>query len=160
MNSRIRTGEWVALLGTTILIDIGQFILDFFVIGVIINRFLDVAIGFLLPVYFWLRGVNMSDWKKLLAAGGAFGLEEVGLGGDDGLPFWSAEVGAVWVITAAEQKLGRGGLIEAAEEEADKEQPLNRNGVRLPQNVRKPLNRDGIRPPNRDIRPPDGGLSR
>jgi hypothetical protein len=154
----MKTWEWIALIILTGLLDIVQVILDFFVIGVVLNRIIDIVVGILLPVYFWFRGVNMGDWKKLLTAFGGFALEEVGLGGDDGLPFWTLEVGVVWAFVVAEKKAASNPLLSKAMGVMNKMGsvtnmatdmgPLNQAGKRLPSAIQQPLNQGGVRLPN------------
>jgi len=136
MQCKIKTAEWILLVILTIILDIIQVILTLFVIGVIVNRFIDVIVGFGLPAYFWMRGISATNWKRLLAYAGCFGLEEVGLGGDDGLPFWTLEVIVVWLTVIADNKLAAnpiaGKIMNAAQMANRIRQPLNQGETRLP----------------------------
>ena len=136
MNSKIKTWEWITLIIATLAIDVVQVILTFFVVGIVINRFIDIAVGFGLPIYFWVRGVSMLDAKKIAAAVLAGLLEEMGLGGDDGLPLWTAEVIVIWVIVTGEKKLANNPLASKA-----------MNLARQVNNARSPVNNNGIRQP-------------
>ena len=80
MNCKIKTWEWTFLIVATIILDIIQVILECFVIGIILYRIIDIVVGFCLPIYFWFRGVSMTNWKNLLSMFGGFAFEEVGLG--------------------------------------------------------------------------------
>jgi hypothetical protein len=140
--------EWIFLIVATIILDIVQVILEFFVIGIILNRIIDIVVGFCLPIYFWLRGVGMNDWKRWLAFLGGFGLEEVGLGGDDGLPLWTAEVAVVWLTVVVEKRVAKQMqkhpiLSKAVGVVQQINAPLNKDGKRLPRSSVSPLNQNG-----------------
>jgi hypothetical protein len=157
MNSKMKTWEWIALIIATIILDIVQVLLVFIAIGVILNRIIDIVVGILLPLYFWLRGVNMGDWKKIATVFGGFALEEVGLGGDDGLPFWTLEVIVVWLFVIAEKKAADSAILGGAMNVAlnSGKGPANRmvggKMMRQPPVIQKPMNQGGVRLPNGGI---------
>ena len=146
MGSRISTGEWVALIVGTIVLDIAQVILTFMAIGLLLNRVIDLIVGIGLPAYFWTRGVSMNDWKRWASFIGAFGLEEIGLGGDDGLPLWTLEVIVVWLTVAAEKR--RSARTQPAQTQPAQTQPLYANGRREAR---------GDAPAGEDEMPPEEG---
>ena len=88
-GSKISNFEWWLVVGATFCIDLIQIILDFFAVGVIVNRLIDIAVGMTLGFYFWIRGVKM-DSKKIFAWIGTFVGEEIP--GIDALPFWTGDV--------------------------------------------------------------------
>lgn len=90
MASRINPTEWKLLIGFMAFVDIGQLILDGFVIGLVTNRIIDLIIGFLLPVYFFFRGISIFTLKRAGAFFGTLGLEALVIG--DGLPLWTLDV--------------------------------------------------------------------
>ncbi len=135
MSSKIGTGEWFILIFGTLALDGVQFALDLVAVGIIINRFIDAAVGFGLPAYFWWRGVKMNA-SRGLAYGGGFILEEIGLGGDDGLPLWTLEVAVVW-LTVYLEKRATGN--PAAQNTADTAYAINQ--------AQTPFNESGRREP-------------
>lgn len=88
-GSRISNTEWWLVVGAVGCIDLIQFILDFFAIGILVNRFIDIIVGMSLGLYFWMRGVKM-DSKKVLTLIGAFVAEEVPV--LDAAPLWTGDV--------------------------------------------------------------------
>ncbi len=99
-GSKISNLEWGLVIGATAVVDVVQFVLDIFVIGAIVNRFIDIVVGMTLPFYFYIRGVKL-DSKKVLGMAGAFGLEMVP--GLDALPLWTLDV----VYTMSMDKLDK-----------------------------------------------------
>lgn len=95
MGSKISNTEWGLVIGALLAIDVFQFILDMFVIGVVANRFIDMGVGMILPFYLKIRGVKL-DKKKIGGMVGAFFLEMVP--GLDALPLWSLDgvMNMVW----------------------------------------------------------------
>jgi hypothetical protein len=168
MNCKIGLVEWIILIILTIMLDVVQVILDLFIIGIVLNRIIDLIVGFCLPLYFWFRGVSMKSGKNWAAFLGAFGLEEIGLGGDDGLPLWTAEVGVVWLTVTADKiiqriKLKHPLFAKVMDINKTLNTPLNKDGVRLPQTRTAPLNQSGMRLPTTPslpvLSPTPGGIS-
>src|SRR3989304_866772 len=110
-RSRISNTEWGILMGVMILIDITQVILDIFLIGLILNRFIDIIVGMALPFYLYMRGVKMTA-KKIWSMVGSFGLEFSGIG--DVLPLWTLDVALIMTWEKAEEKVEGSGLGAAA----------------------------------------------
>lgn len=78
---------WI-LLPLGILTDIIQVILDFFAIGVVVNRMIDIFVALILLPAFWLSGV--SDRAALLILGAALVGEELPV--VDVMPFWTLDI--------------------------------------------------------------------
>ncbi len=103
MSSRISNTEWGLIIGTFILIDIGQIILDLFFIGVVANRAIDIVV---FPVWFFYqktRGIKLNS-QKIIPLVGTFLLEMVGVQSLDALPLWTAEAIYIMVLYKAEKK--------------------------------------------------------
>lgn len=143
-KSGISKVGWFILLGLTIIIDIVQIILDFFAIGIIVNRIIDIVVGFCLPLYFWIKGISLTNWKRLAAITGGFVLEAIP--GLDALPLWSAEVAVVWGTVVAENKISNIPVLGKAYNMVNNLN--NKQGIRQPNNQRSPVNTTpGVRLP-------------
>ncbi|MEO8637925.1 MAG: hypothetical protein ABI430_03430 [Candidatus Taylorbacteria bacterium] len=110
--------EWGLVLTATIICDAVQIVLDFFVIGAIINRFIDIAVGMILPIYFYLRGVKMTS-KKIWSMIGAFVGEFIPV--VDALPLWSLDVALIMAWEKAEEKAEGTGLGKVMEVAANRD---------------------------------------
>jgi hypothetical protein len=151
------------LVGLFVIIDIIQIILDFFAIGLVINRFIDVAIGVGLPLFLRTQGVKLANPKRLLAMIGAFVGEMIP--GVDALPLWTADILFTWSTVKAEEALAKvpGGKIVAeaiAKNQEGQAQKNTRSGPPpLPEDRSSPDTNTPInspQPPDRtmqDIRP-------
>lgn len=86
--SRIGYFEWWAALAFFGFIDLVQIILNFFLIGGIVNR-LDFIVGGLMVGYLYIRGYkfDMNDW---LWVGATMLAEEIPV--IDSAPFWCVDV--------------------------------------------------------------------
>jgi len=73
-----------------------------FVVGVVANRFIDIATGMIKTFYLWVRGVRL-DSKKIWALIGAFIFEEVP--GLDALPLWTLDGVMDMVWDKADKKI-------------------------------------------------------
>ncbi len=105
MASRISKTEWKILVGLAVIVDGIQIILDFFGIGIIVNRFIDVAVGIALPLYLQTQGVSMANPKRLLGMLGAFVGEMIPV--VDSLPLWTADVLFTWSTVKAEELIAK-----------------------------------------------------
>jgi hypothetical protein len=101
MGSKISNTEWGLVIGVGIVLDIGQYFLDFFVIGVFINPFIDIGVGMALPLYFSLRGIKV-DMKKGLAWLGSGVIESLTAGL---IPLWTADIVITLFLDKADKKL-------------------------------------------------------
>jgi len=93
--------EWHFLIGAAVTVDLMQAMLDFFGIGLVINRFIDIVVGMALPFYLSIRGVKMTG-RRVGSIIGAFILEEIP--GIDALPLWTADVLYIYATVRAEEK--------------------------------------------------------
>ncbi len=127
--------EWKILGIIIAMIDLLQFILDMFAVGVVVNEIIDVVVGFSLPLYFQIRGVSMFNPKRA----GAFLATLVGeaIPIANALPLWTLDVYVTYLTTK-----GEGLLIENVPDitnsipknigNARKQGPKYQNGVRSP----------------------------
>lgn len=69
-RSEVSSIEYGLIIGVLLFVDIIQVGLDFFAIGVVINRFLDIVVGGALLLFLFLRGElkNSQTRKRLLTA--------------------------------------------------------------------------------------------
>lgn len=98
---KISNFEWTLLLAVAILIDIVQIILNFFGIGLGLNRYITLLAAMSLLTYLGLRGVRPTA-GRLLSLFGTFLGEEIP--GADMFFFWSIEVWFLWSSTSKEEK--------------------------------------------------------
>ena len=101
-KSKISTFEWCLVLGVALTLDLIQFFLDAYVIGIVVNRFIDICIGMALPLYLKLRGIKLNA-KRVGGILLSFFFEMIPL--VDGLPLWSADIIYTWVTVRADDKL-------------------------------------------------------
>jgi hypothetical protein len=88
-SNRMTNFDWGLLIGIAASLDLAQIILDFWVIGVVVNRFIDLFFGMTLSFVLWIKGVKM-DSKKIVALACAFVGEMIPV--VDSLPLWTADV--------------------------------------------------------------------
>lgn len=88
-KSKISYTEWFLVISALFMVDLVQLVLDFFVIGVILNRFIDIFVGMAWALYLQLRGESLADIKRLIGLLTTFVAEEVP--GLDALPFWGLD---------------------------------------------------------------------
>ncbi|MBI2476334.1 MAG: hypothetical protein HYV67_03770 [Candidatus Taylorbacteria bacterium] len=100
----ISNTEWGMVISLLFIVDGIQIGLDLlFQIGVIVNRFIDVVVGFAWPTYLYLRGVNLKSVKVVGSILLTFFLEEIP--DVDALPLWGADGLFVLSVTKAEEKI-------------------------------------------------------
>ena len=79
-KSKVSTFEWGIVIGLLIVTDIAQIILDFFAIGVVVNRIIDVIVALGLVFYLLIRG-ELSDpgtrTRTIAIIAASFAAEEV-----------------------------------------------------------------------------------
>lgn len=104
MGSKISNIEWSFIIGTLIVIDLIQIILDVLIIGLVANRIIDLCVGIALPFYLKIRGVKL-DSKKIIGMVGAFLFEQVP--GLDALPLWSLDGVMNMMLDKADRKIAQ-----------------------------------------------------
>ncbi len=97
--------EWGFLFTIAALFDFaiqpGLDLVTWFTAGVIMNRLIDVALGFILLIYCLLNG--LTSVKQISSIIATFGLEFIGIG--DFLPLWVADIFIIMVWHKAELRL-------------------------------------------------------
>ena len=93
--------EWGLILFVLLIIDLIQFGLVLLAIGLVVNRFIDIAVGFLFYLYCMLRGIMMGA-KQITSLLTTFGIEFLGPG--DALPLWIADGALIMAWHKAAQK--------------------------------------------------------
>lgn len=101
MSSKISNTEWGLVIGFAAMIDLIQFILNLFVIGLAVNRIINFVIGPSLALYYKIRGVKMNS-KKVGSLVGSFALELIPV--LDVLPAWTGNVVMTMLWDKAEKK--------------------------------------------------------
>lgn len=130
-------GKWERRIGYSFaaVVDIAQIILDFFAIGAVVNRFIDIAMGALILIYGALRGLWTIN--KFLIFLAYFAGEMIPF--VDALPFWTLDILNLY-----------GGTVRTKEEVVT--EPVE--GITAPRGGRlPPANQDGIRAPRNAIPP-------
>lgn len=104
-KSKVSTFEWGIVIGLLIVTDIAQIILDFFAIGVVVNREIDFVVAFGLVFYLLIRG-ELSDPKTRTRAiaiiVASFIAEEVPF--LDLAPFWFGDGIYLWNLSRKRNK--------------------------------------------------------
>jgi hypothetical protein len=72
---RISNREWWAVVWILGCIDLAQFVLDFFAVGLVVDTFVDVVVGMGFGLYLQMKGQSLATPKRLFAFLGALGLE-------------------------------------------------------------------------------------
>ena len=88
-ESKISNTEWGLVIGALFMIDGVQVGLDLFVIGLIINRFVDIFVWLSFGLYLQLRGESLANPKRLIGLVVTFLGEEIPAA--DALPFWGLD---------------------------------------------------------------------
>src|SRR4051812_9051216 len=89
-ESKISNTEWGLVIGALAVIDLIQLLLDVaFGIGIIVNRFVDIAVGFFFGLYLQLRGQSLANPKRFMGLLASFVGEEVPV--VDALPLWTLD---------------------------------------------------------------------
>lgn len=94
-SGRISNFEWGFVVGIMLMIDIVEFVIDFFVVGAIINRFVDFLCAGGLIFYVKIRRAYM-DTRAWTSIGGAFVGEMIPV--VDALPLWTLDAIYLWSI--------------------------------------------------------------
>jgi len=149
--SKLGKFDWIFLYSLAIVVDIGQFIIDFTGVGIVISEAVEPIMGIFLIVYLQARKFSVLQKPSvLLSLLGVAGLEVI-TGGI--APAWIVDI---WWIHKADKKDKSYYAEQQGQEELFSNiirQPLyDSNGVRRPQiqnknNVPPKLNISGVRPP-------------
>ena len=105
-RSKVSGVEWGFILGLLLFIDIIQKILDFFLIGEVINRFADILIGGALLFYLAIRGELSNPQTRdrlVLAFLATFAWEEIPV--LDIAAFWTLDGWYCWRLSVETNKL-------------------------------------------------------
>lgn len=102
MASKMSNFEWGLYIGVLLMIDFAQFVLDFFIVGVVVNRFIDIGVGMAKPLYLKTRGVSL-DRKKIGGMVVTFILELFPV--VDALPLWTLDGILDFVLDRADRKI-------------------------------------------------------
>ena len=88
-ESKISNIEWGLVIGALLTIDLAQILLDFFAIGAVLNRLIDIFVGLCLGFYLQIRGQSLANPKRLFGLVGIF-LGEM-LPVVDAFPLWTLD---------------------------------------------------------------------
>lgn len=99
---KIKNFEWGLLITAAAIVDIIEIILTFFAVGLVINTFIDVVMGIIVPVYFYLRGIKMTH-KKVVNMIGTFVAELIPV--VNAFPLWTIDIIRIMMLDKAEEKL-------------------------------------------------------
>ena len=112
-GSDISNTEWGMVISLLGIVDLIQIILNLALqIGVIVNRFIDIAVGLAWLTYLYLRGVNLKSVKTVGSIILTFFLEEIP--DVDALPLWVADGVFVFSVTKAEKELEKAAAVGVA----------------------------------------------
>ena len=103
MGSKISNTEWGLVIGAGVVLDLVQWLLDAFVVGLFINPFIDIGIGMALPFYFYMRGIK-PDSKKVLAWVGSGLIEALTAGA---IPLWTADIVVTMILDKLDKKMAK-----------------------------------------------------
>lgn len=145
----IHKWEKNTVISIAVIVDIVQIILNFFAVGVVINRIIDIVMAILIAGY----GVIRRLWtvSKALTFVAYFVGEMIPI--VDVLPFWTLDIINLYGNTVSSKE--ERDEILSEKDGSSSNMPLNQNGVRSPQKPPPLLNsQGGIRPPNGGLRPP------
>lgn len=114
-EEKLNSAVWL-LLGTgAVMIDFAQVALDAFVIGFVLNIFIDIFVGLSLAFFFAIN--KMLDLKLAVSLLLGFALDFISAGI---LPAWSADIAYAWLVTDGSSKLGKVPVVGEAVEKAAK----------------------------------------
>jgi hypothetical protein len=92
-------------IGALIVIDIAQIILEWLVIGLAINPFIDAFVGMSIPFYLYMRGEDMADKKRILGLVGSIVGELIP--GVDEFPLWTLYGIYLFSLSRSDEILGK-----------------------------------------------------
>ncbi len=85
-ESKISNTEWGLVIGALLMIDLTQMVLEWLLIGLVINPFIDIFVGMSLALYLQLRGQSLANPKRVGGLIGTFFLELIPV--VEELPLW------------------------------------------------------------------------
>ena len=88
-ESKISNVEWGLVIGALLTIDLVQLLLEWLVIGLVLNPFIDIFVGMSFALYLQLRGQSLANPKRLLGLIGSFVGELIPV--VDELPLWGLD---------------------------------------------------------------------
>ncbi len=152
-RSRISNAEWTLLIGLIVLTDITQIVLDLFVVGVAINRFIDIGVAASMLLYFKIRGVKLNKARLGSIAAVFFGEMIPAL---DVAPFWSID--AVYIFFSVKAENSKLGSLATAGAtlKGKKPPPLPKGPPPLPKSP-PPLTKEMLRKQGQPPRPDEAG---
>lgn len=152
-KSQISNVEWALIIGLVVLTDITQLVLDLFVVGVAINRFIDIGVAACMLLYFKIRGVKLN--KARLGSIAAVFLGEM-IPALDVAPFWSIDAVYIFFSVKAENsKLGSLATASASFK-GKKPPPLPKGPPPLPKSP-PPLTKEMLKKQGQPPRPGETG---
>jgi len=90
-KSKISNTEWGLVIGALLMVDLVQIVLEWLVIGLAINPFVDIFVGMSLGLYLHLRGQSLADPKRIIGLVATFLGEQVPGVDAIGLPLWTLD---------------------------------------------------------------------
>lgn len=99
-RNRASIGFKILLYGLAVIVDIAQIILNFFAVGLAVNRIIDIVVGCLLTAIMYAKGLSLAEHSKLyISVLGTLLVEEIPV--VDIAPAWTIDA---WYIIRTIQK--------------------------------------------------------
>jgi hypothetical protein len=99
-RNRARIGFKILVYGLAIIVDIAQIVLNFFAVGLAVNRIIDIVFGCLLAAIMYIKGLSLAEHSKLyISVLGTLLVEEIPV--VDIAPAWTIDA---WYIIRTIQK--------------------------------------------------------
>ena len=90
-KSKISNTEWGIVIGALFVIDLTQILLEWLVIGLLINPFIDIVVGMSLAFYLQMRGQSLANPKRVIGLIATFFGEQIPGVDAIGLPLWTLD---------------------------------------------------------------------
>ena len=81
--------QWGLVIGALIVVDAIEFLITLFGVGLIVNSFIDIAVGFFFGLWLQMHGQSFTSTRRLAAFVGTFILEFIPA--VDALPWWTID---------------------------------------------------------------------
>ncbi|PIR41939.1 MAG: hypothetical protein COV30_00965 [Candidatus Yanofskybacteria bacterium CG10_big_fil_rev_8_21_14_0_10_37_15] len=104
-ESKISNTEWRLVIGALLMIGLIQIVLEWLIIGLFINPFIDIFVGMSLALYLQLRGQSMASPKRLFGLLGTFFGEMMPVVAE--LPLWTLDGIFNMMISKSDKILGQ-----------------------------------------------------